>query len=171
MPPPLICLQRLRTPLNYKSLRNFRFLSPSFAPLCRLFRTMAACSSSDRGYEDYYRYTSGRWLWDEDTQLQERYKRFIVPELKKVAAKSVGAQDCVSISKLAEGGFNKVFRLTMNDGTIVIARIPNPNAGPPIVTTHHKLFVLLPLEFSIFGCAYFRGMFHNLDCKVFILGL
>lgn len=94
---------------------------------------MSACPNRD--YEDFYRYTSGRWLWDEDSQLRERYKRFSVPELKNIAAKSVGAQTCLSISKLAEGGFNKVFRLVMDDGTIVIARIPNPNAGPPFKTT------------------------------------
>lgn len=94
---------------------------------------MSACPARD--YEDYYRYTSGRWLWDEDSQLRERYKRFNVSELKKIAAKSVGAGACVSISKLAEGGSNKVFRLMMDDGSIVIARIPNPNAGPPFKTT------------------------------------
>jgi len=37
--------------------------------------------------------------------------------------------------KLAEGGYNKVFRLVMNDGKAVIARLPNPNAGPPFYTT------------------------------------
>lgn len=42
---------------------------------------------------------------------------------------------CVSISKLAEGGFNRVFRLIMDDGSVAIARIPNPNAGPPFKTT------------------------------------
>lgn len=94
---------------------------------------MSACS--DRDCEDYYRYTSGRWLWDEDSQLRERYKRFNVSELKNIAAKSIGAQTCVSVSKLAKGVFNKVFRLVMDDGTIVIARIPNPNAGPPFKTT------------------------------------
>ncbi|KAH3976280.1 hypothetical protein HBH52_118710 [Parastagonospora nodorum] len=94
---------------------------------------MSACP--DHEHEDYYRYTSGRWLSDEDSQFRERYKRFNVSELKIIAAKSIGAQTCVSISKLAEGGFNKVFRLVMDDGTIVIARIPNPNAGPPFKTT------------------------------------
>ncbi|KAL6706710.1 Phosphotransferase enzyme [Coniothyrium glycines] len=94
---------------------------------------MSACPSRD--YENYYRYTSGRWLWDEESQLRERYKCFNVSELKKIAARTIGAQACVSISKLAEGGFNKVFRLAMDDGTVVIARIPNPNAGPPFKTT------------------------------------
>lgn len=34
------------------------------------------------------------------------------------------------IEKLAEGGFNRIFLLTMNDGFEVIARIPYPIAGP-----------------------------------------
>ncbi|KAI9699844.1 MAG: Phosphotransferase enzyme [Bogoriella megaspora] len=86
-------------------------------------------------YEDFYRYTSGRWLWDEDTRLRERYKCFNVPELKRIAARTVGARSCISMVKLAEGGFNKVFRLAMNNGSVVIARIPNPNAGPSFKTT------------------------------------
>nr|POF05967.1 altered inheritance of mitochondria protein 9, mitochondrial [Quercus suber] len=80
-------------------------------------------------YEEFYRYTSGRWLWAEETRLKERYKRFNVPGLKLLAAKASGAQSCVSITKLAEGGFNKVFRLSMDNGSVVIARIPNPNVG------------------------------------------
>jgi hypothetical protein len=94
---------------------------------------MSACP--DRDYEDYYRYTSGGWLWDEDSQLRERYKGFNISELKKTAAKSVGAKTCVSMSKLAEGRFNKVFRLAMNDGTIVIARTSSSKAGLPFRTT------------------------------------
>nr|POE94352.1 hypothetical protein CFP56_16592 [Quercus suber] len=81
------------------------------------------------GFEDFYSYTSGRWLWAEEERLQERYKRFNVPGLKLLAAKASGAQSCVSIVKLAEGGFNKVFRLVMDNGSVVIARIPNPNVG------------------------------------------
>jgi hypothetical protein len=126
--------QRLGIIPRYKNSENCnRFLSPFFESFLSRQRTMS--TSPDRDYEDYYRYNSGRWLWDEDSQLRERYKRFNVSELKRIAAKSIGAQTCVSISKLAEGGFNKVFRLIMEDGAIVIARIPNPNAGPPFKTT------------------------------------
>lgn len=81
-------------------------------------------------FDDFYRHTSGRWLWAEDTRLQERYKRFNVPGLKQLAASASGARSCVDIIKLAEGGFNKVFRLSMDNGAVVIARIPNPNVGP-----------------------------------------
>lgn len=85
-------------------------------------------------YEEFYRYTSGRWLWDEDDQLRQRYKRFNVPEIKNIAARSIGAQTCNSMTKFAEGGFNKVFRLVMNDGSVVIARIPDQRARPPFRT-------------------------------------
>jgi len=62
--------------------------------------------------------------------MAERYVRFNVPELMRIAARAVGRGRCVDIVKLAEGGFNKVFLLTMNDGYEVIARIPTPIAGP-----------------------------------------
>jgi hypothetical protein len=34
------------------------------------------------------------------------------------------------VLKCVEGQFNKVFMLTMDDGDEVVAKIPNPNAGP-----------------------------------------
>lgn len=55
---------------------------------------------------------------------------FDVEELQSIAAQSVGASSCVSITKLAEGGYNKVLRLVMDNGSVAIALIPNPNAGP-----------------------------------------
>lgn len=80
-------------------------------------------------YEDFYRFTGERWLWAEEDRLQERYKKFNVAGLKRLAAEAVGARSCVSIFKLAEAGFNKIFRLSMDDGLAVIARIPNSNVG------------------------------------------
>ncbi|KNG49901.1 duf833 domain-containing protein [Stemphylium lycopersici] len=81
-------------------------------------------------YEDFYRYTSGRWLWDEQEQLRKRYRRFNVPALCQIACESVGARECTSMSKMAEGESNKVFRLVMDNGEVVIARVPMPNIGP-----------------------------------------
>jgi len=79
--------------------------------------------------EDFFRYTSGRWLWNETARLEERYKRFNIAELKRVAVEAAGAQSCSQMIKLAEGGFNKIFKLVMDDNSTVIARIPNPNVG------------------------------------------
>ena len=92
-------------------------------------------TSDDSGVEQLFRYTSGRWLWDEEQQLRDRYKSFNVSELQTLAAQAIGSERCDSITKLAEGGFNKVFRLRMNDGKAILARIPNPNAGPAFYTT------------------------------------
>ncbi|RMX77729.1 hypothetical protein D0869_09650 [Hortaea werneckii] len=80
--------------------------------------------------DDFYRYTSDRWLCNEESRLQERYKQFNIPGLKSLAAKACGAQSCIGIVKLAEGGFNKVFRLSMDNGGVVIARVPTPVVGP-----------------------------------------
>ncbi|PYI05424.1 phosphotransferase family protein [Aspergillus sclerotiicarbonarius CBS 121057] len=84
---------------------------------------------------DFFRYTSGRWLWDEEERLRERLSPFNVSELQKVAAESVGATKCITMAKLAEGTFNKTFRLEMDNGSVVIARIPHPIAGPGYYTT------------------------------------
>ncbi|PTU21289.1 hypothetical protein P175DRAFT_0459676 [Aspergillus ochraceoroseus IBT 24754] len=92
-------------------------------------------SSTQQSCTDFFRYTSGRWLWDEEQQLRDRFSPFNIPELQKVAASSVGAKKCVTITKLAEGSFNKTFRLMMDNGMTVIARIPHPIAGPQHYTT------------------------------------
>jgi hypothetical protein len=121
-------LQTLPTPPTTIHVSNKRFSS----------RKTDACFQKKLpeyfGYEHFFRYTSGRWLWDEQKQLQERYRAFNVPELQAVCAKAVGSDFCASMEKLAEGNSNKVFRLLMNDGKTALARIPNPNAGPAFYT-------------------------------------
>lgn len=106
------------------------------------------CKNEDE--EVFFRYTGGRWLWDEDRRLRERYKRFNVAEIKRIAAESVGSLQCVEMTKLAEGGFNKVFRLIMDDGKRAVARIPTPGAGHAFYTTASEVatmeFVSLPLN-------------------------
>jgi hypothetical protein len=119
---------RERPPIQ--ALRGF---ASSQSCVRNLSPTMSSNPTSP--YEHFFRYTSGRWLWDEVSQLRERMLVFNVQELQRIAAESVGAQSCVSITKLAEGGYNKVFRLVMDNGSVAIARIPNPNAGPAHKTT------------------------------------
>ncbi len=73
--------------------------------------------------------------FNEKKRMAERYVRFNVPELMRTAATAVGRDRCVDIMKVTEGGFNKIFLLTMDDGYEVIARIPTPIAGPAHYTT------------------------------------
>ena len=125
---PRILYRPLLRPLLTHTLPCNDYLPPQIARSCASCQTMSTNSSSP--YEHFFRYTSGRWLWDEESQLRQRMLTFNVQELQRIAAEGIGAKSCVSITKLAEGGYNKVFRLVMDNDSVAIARIPNPNAGP-----------------------------------------
>ncbi|RHZ46471.1 phosphotransferase family protein [Aspergillus thermomutatus] len=78
----------------------------------------------------FFRYTSGRWLYNEQLQLERRFVKFNIPALQQAAGKVLGTR-CVQMTKIPEGLYNKVFSLKMENGKEVLARIPNPNAGHP----------------------------------------
>jgi hypothetical protein len=62
----------------------------------------------------------------------ERRLVFDVEGLRRLAAQSVGRSpaDVVSLSKLAEGGFNRTFLITLRDDFQMVARIPYPATVP-----------------------------------------
>lgn len=64
-----------------------------------------------------------------------RFVKFDMNELAHVAASSVGSKSCLTVQKLPEGQYNKVFLLKMDDGKHVIAKVSNPNAGRPHYNT------------------------------------
>jgi hypothetical protein len=67
--------------------------------------------------------------------MSQRHVLFNVNQLASLAAEAVGAKSCVSIEKYPEGMYNKAMLLTMDNGTQVVAKVPNPNAGKPHFTT------------------------------------
>jgi hypothetical protein len=67
--------------------------------------------------------------------MSQRHVRFNVNELARCAADAIGAKSCVSIKKYPDGMYNKSMLLTMDNGSQVVAKIPNPNAGIPHFTT------------------------------------
>lgn len=119
------------TPYNASNSRPV--LARTARSMDRPTRTLRSLQSgNDDGRadrEDFFRYDGGRWLWDEERHLKERYRAFNVDEIQTIAAHSVGASKCTSMMKLAEGGFNRVFRLVMHNGKAVIVRMPYPNSG------------------------------------------
>jgi hypothetical protein len=88
-----------------------------------------------RQHDHLFSYTSGRWLWNEKQQLDDRYRRFDVSNLRQVACQAAGSAGCVSLEKVGEGNYNKAYRLVLQDGQNIIAKIPHPNAGPSAYTT------------------------------------
>ncbi|XBQ86219.1 hypothetical protein V6000_001941 [Aspergillus fumigatus] len=92
--------------------------------------------------DDLFRYTSGRWLINEEHQLKQRYVKFNIANLCSEAAALFGPETkCVHIVKL-EGNFNKAFLLTMDNGNEVVAKIPCPNSGPRLLTTASEVATL-----------------------------
>ncbi|RLL99158.1 hypothetical protein CFD26_104776 [Aspergillus turcosus] len=100
-------------------------------------RTSSTREYDDASHSDYYRYTAGRWLFNEAQQLEARYVRFNISSLVAIAARCLGQEpaSCIRIEKLPEGNFNKTLLLTMANGSQVVARVPNPNSGIPHYTT------------------------------------
>ncbi|KAE8140648.1 hypothetical protein BDV38DRAFT_290295 [Aspergillus pseudotamarii] len=74
-------------------------------------------------------YTSGRWLYDEHSQLSRRYIEFNIQALQRHASQVLRAR-CIGITKLPEGLYNRVLSLEMEGGGELrnVLDIPVPNA-------------------------------------------
>lgn len=102
--------------------------------------------------EDVFSYKAQRWLWNEREQLQRRYLGFDLKALVRAAQDAAGpGANCVEVTKLPEGNFNKTLLMMMYDGRQLIARLPNPNAGRPHYTTASEVATMdyvLPLSYQ-----------------------
>ncbi|KAI2711767.1 hypothetical protein CBS147333_1270 [Penicillium roqueforti] len=91
-------------------------------------------SRSDQSWDkpDFHLYTAGRWLFNETQQLAERRVNFNFDELVRVAMESLdfGPHVCTEVEKLPDGNYSKAFLLTTESGHQLVAKVPNPNAGP-----------------------------------------
>ena len=69
-----------------------------------------------------------------NSALRHAEQRFVfdVEGLRRFAAQSVGrsSDDIVNLPKLAEGGFNRTFLITLRDDFQLVARIPHPATVP-----------------------------------------
>ncbi|EAW09030.1 uncharacterized protein ACLA_077770 [Aspergillus clavatus NRRL 1] len=81
---------------------------------------------------DLFEYTTGRWIYNDALRHRERRRVFNVSELKRLAALAVQQKedDVAGFEKLAEGGFNRSFKITMRNGFQFVARIPYPVTEP-----------------------------------------
>ncbi|RAK92540.1 phosphotransferase enzyme family protein [Aspergillus costaricaensis CBS 115574] len=88
---------------------------------------------------EMFKYQRYRWLTRrrDPQHLAARYREFNLENLLETVNLSTdhkGAR-CVKVSKCMEGQYNKAFVLTMDNGEQLVARLPNPNAGPAFFTT------------------------------------
>lgn len=121
---------RYKLSINAKGQRNLATPTVGSQRFYLRPRRLTSTLASSENDDHYFSYTSGRWLYDEEVQLRRRYIKLNVGALRNAAASTLGSR-CVDMSKLPEGLYNKVFSLVMEDGSEILARIPNPNAGDP----------------------------------------
>ena len=123
-----------------------RNLTLSKAPWTKEFRL--TCSSSAL---DPFTHTAGHWLRHDQLQRAARFIRFDFGKLcKKVVELCPGASDIIKYKK-KEGGFNRVFIFTCDNGKRIVARLPTQPAGPPRLITNSEVTTIKYREFSIPG--------------------
>ncbi|KAJ7261751.1 protein kinase subdomain-containing protein PKL/CAK/Fmp29 [Mycena haematopus] len=114
---------------------SIRVSTPTFWPSSRAFSILPVSPvphSRNDLFNDLFDYTSGRWIYNDAVRHAERRRVFNVDGLRRLAAHSVdrSPNDIVDFAKLAEGGFNRTFLITMHDGFQMVARIPYPATVP-----------------------------------------
>ncbi|KAG5728151.1 hypothetical protein E4T56_gene19283 [Termitomyces sp. T112] len=82
--------------------------------------------------DSIYDFTSGCWVYNDALRHKERRLAFDVDGLRQLAAESVNQNltDIINFSKLAEGGFNRTFIITLRGGRQIVARVPYPVTAP-----------------------------------------
>lgn len=91
---------------------------------------------------DPYEYTSGCWMRDEVAQRQARRVEFNFPMLRQKAVQSCpGAKEVLRCVKV-EGNFNRAFIFHLDNGLMVVARIPFSVAGPARLVTNSEVATL-----------------------------
>ncbi|BCS04965.1 uncharacterized protein AKAW2_80766S [Aspergillus luchuensis] len=102
-----------------------------------LVRLLEDGSEVHMNNDEIFRYQRYKWLSGDCKHLAARYRDFNLDNLLEAAVQATGRNgtQCVKVLKCLEGQYNKAFVLTMNNGEELVARLPNPNAGPPFYTT------------------------------------
>ncbi|KKZ65692.1 hypothetical protein EMCG_01254 [[Emmonsia] crescens] len=83
-------------------------------------------------HNDLFEYTSGRFLFNEELRRSERRVIFNIDALATAICTATNrpTSNPPSITKLAEGGFNRILQARFNDGYAIIARIPYHTVRP-----------------------------------------
>ncbi|KAH7884287.1 protein kinase subdomain-containing protein PKL/CAK/Fmp29 [Phlebopus sp. FC_14] len=121
------CLGSARLVFNLLTAHSF---TASLSTTTRLVPRRAF--SVANSHNDLFDYTSGCWVFNDALRHAERRLVFDVEGLCRLAAQSVDRNpaDVVDIKKLAEGGFNRSFLITLCDDFQMVARIPYPATVP-----------------------------------------
>ncbi|KAK2747769.1 hypothetical protein FQN57_001799 [Myotisia sp. PD_48] len=109
-------------------------------------RSFFSSSTDKHPVPDPRLYTDGRWLHQDELQRKVRYIEFDFPQLCKIAISLCEAASEVTSYEKKEGGYNRVFILTMDTGKRIVVRIPTSVAGPRRLTTNSEVATIMYLQ-------------------------
>jgi hypothetical protein len=113
----------------------------TFVSIKKSFSTESSCGKADltiTSQERLFRYTSGRWLYNEELQLERRHVKFNVAALRDMACRALSAPFS-RMTKLPEGLYNKVFSLASDTGEEILLESLTLRLGPHITWLPAKL--------------------------------
>lgn len=84
---------------------------------------------------DPYSYTSGRWLRNDNHERHIHRIDFDFAELCRTILGLFDGAKSIKNCEKKEGGFNRVFIFTMDNGSRAVPRLPFTFAGPAKLTT------------------------------------
>lgn len=85
---------------------------------------------------------NGRFLIDEQRQLDRRYVKFDIDALSDVAAAAGDEPSRITSIEKMEGGFSKALLMKKENGKEIIAKIPCRIAGPTCLRTASEVGAL-----------------------------
>ncbi|KAJ5373451.1 hypothetical protein N7517_005457 [Penicillium concentricum] len=89
-----------------------------------------------------FSYSSGRFLYNEAARIREQHVPFNVTALKDAVASHLGHGKVTQLSKMSEGGFNRVLIATMKDGFQAVVKIPYQSTVPKTYATASEVATL-----------------------------
>ncbi|QVM11227.1 hypothetical protein D8B26_005880 [Coccidioides posadasii str. Silveira] len=96
--------------------------------------------------QDPCSYTAGRFLHQDELQRNARHVQFSFSTLCEVAIGLCQGASRVTSYEKKEGGYNRVFVLTFDNGERLVARIPTRVAGAPRLTTNSEVATIAYLQ-------------------------
>ena len=100
---------------------------------------------------DPHTYTNGRWLRRDKLERDARYIKFDFDELRKRVIELCHGAASITNYEKKEGGFNRVFIFTCDNGKRLVARLPTQVAGPCRLTTHSEVATI---KYSEYECPF-----------------
>ncbi|KAL2408897.1 hypothetical protein ABEF93_007698 [Exophiala dermatitidis] len=88
---------------------------------------------------DPYKYSGGQWLRNNAAHQAARHISFDFDALCRRVVKFCPGADFVATYEKKEGGFNRAFIFTADNGRSVVAKLPFSNAGPRRLTTQSEV--------------------------------